>query len=122
MKGRLASIDGVSDIKDSFDLGKRQLVFELTDAGRSAGLRDSDVALQDRRGFFGEEVQRIQRGREEIRVYVRYPESMRASLNALDKFQVVLPNGSRAPFMTVARVDESRAYATIERIDGPPAL
>ncbi len=118
MKRRLAAIDGVSDIEDSFDLGKRQLIFELTDAGRSAGLRDSDVALQVRRGFFGEEVQRIQRGREEMRVYVRYPESTRASLSALDKFQVVLPNGSRAPLMTVARVDESRAYATIERIDG----
>ena len=118
MKRRLGNIDGVGDIEDSFDLGKRQLVFELTNAGRSAGLRESDIALQVRRGFFGEEVQRIQRGREEIRVYVRYPEATRASLDALDKFQVVLPNGSRAPLLTVATVDESRAYSSIERIDG----
>ncbi len=118
MKRQLGDIDGVGDIEDSFDLGKRQLIFELTDAGRSAGLRESDVALQVRRGFFGEEVQRIQREREEIRVYVRYPESTRASLDALDKFQVVLPNGSRAPLLTVAKVAESRAYSSIERIDG----
>lgn len=118
MRERLVDIAGVGDIKDSFDLGKRQLIFELTDAGRSAGLRESDLALQVRRGFFGEEVQRIQRGREEIRVYVRYPEATRSSLDALDKFQVVLPNGSRAPLMTVAGVTESRAYSTIERIDG----
>jgi multidrug efflux pump subunit AcrB len=118
MKRRLGDMDGVGDIEDSFDLGKRQLVFELTAAGHSAGLREADVALQVRRGFFGEEVQRIQRGREEIRVYVRYPESTRASLDALDKFQVVLPNGSRAPLLTVAKVEESRAYSSIDRIDG----
>jgi multidrug efflux pump subunit AcrB len=118
MKRRFAEMDGVDDIEDSFDLGKRQLIFELTNAGRAAGLREADIALQVRRGFFGEEVQRIQRGREEIRVYVRYPESTRASLDALDKFQVVLPNGSRAPLMTVAKVAESRAYSSIERIDG----
>jgi len=118
MKRLLGEIDGVDDIEDSFDLGKRQLVFELTNAGRAAGLREADIALQVRRGFFGEEVQRIQRGREEIRVYVRYPESTRANLDALDKFRVVLPNGSRAPLLTVAKVDESRAYSSIERIDG----
>jgi len=118
MKNLIGEIDGVSGIEDSFAPGKRQLVFELTDAGRSAGLREADVALQVRRGFFGEEVQRIQRGREEIRVYVRYPESTRASLEALDNFQVVLPNGSRAPLLTVARFQESRAYSSIERIDG----
>ena len=85
----------------------------MTDAGRAAGLREADVALQVRRGFFGEEVQRIQRGREEIRVYVRYPQSTRSSLDALDKFQIVLPNGSRAPLLTVAKVEESRAYSSI---------
>ncbi|MDJ0907117.1 MAG: efflux RND transporter permease subunit [Woeseiaceae bacterium] len=118
MKARLADIEGVSQIEDSFDLGKRQLVFELTPAGRAAGLRPADVAVQVRQAFFGEEVQRIQRGREEVRVYVRYPESSRESLAALNSFRVQLPNGDRAPLFTVARVDESRAYSSIRRIDG----
>ncbi len=118
MKQRLADIEGVNQIEDSFDLGKRQLVFELTPAGRAAGLREADVAVQVRQGFFGEEVQRIQRGREEVRVYVRYPESARASLDALDAFRVELPGGGSAPLFTVARVEESRAYSSIERIDG----
>ena len=99
-------------------LGKRQLVFELTPAGRAAGLREADIAVQVRQGFFGEEVQRIQRGREEVRVYVRYPEAARTSLDALDDFRVALPDGSSAPLFTVARVEESRAYSSIERIDG----
>ncbi|MBT8090000.1 MAG: efflux RND transporter permease subunit [Gammaproteobacteria bacterium] len=118
MKVRLRQIDGVNEIEDSFDLGKRQLVFELTPAGSAAGLRPADVAVQVRQGFFGEEVQRIQRGREEIRVYVRYPESTRANLESLDDFRVRLPNGDRAPLLTVASVEESRAYSSIERIDG----
>jgi multidrug efflux pump subunit AcrB len=118
LKERLAKIDGLTEIEDSFDLGKRQLVFELTPAGSAAGLRPADVAVQVRQGFFGEEVQRIQRGREEIRVYVRYPESTRASLEALNEFRVRLPNGDRAPLLTVASVEESRAYSSIERIDG----
>ena len=118
MKARLAGVDGLNQIEDSFDLGKRQLVFELTAAGRAAGLRPADVAVQVRQGFFGEEVQRIQRGREEIRVYVRYPESTRARLDSLNDFRVRLPNGDSAPLLTVARVEESRAYSSIERIDG----
>ena len=118
MKEQLGRIEGVNQIEDSFDLGKRQLVFELTPAGLAAGLRPADVAVQVRQGFFGEEVQRIQRGREEIRVYVRYPAAARASLESLNDFRVRLPNGDRAPLLTVARVEESRAYSSIERIDG----
>ncbi len=118
MKARIADIEGVSQIEDSFDLGKRQLVFELTPAGRAAGLRPADVAVQVRQAFFGEEVQRIQRGRDEVRVYVRYPESSRESLAALNSFRVQLPDGGRAPLFTVARVEESRAYSSIRRIDG----
>ena len=76
------------------------------------------MAVQVRQGFFGEEVQRIQRGREEVRVYVRYPESTRATLDALDNFRVELPGGGSAPLFTIARVEESRAYSSIERIDG----
>jgi multidrug efflux pump subunit AcrB len=118
MKAKLAEIDGVNQVEDSFDLGKRQLVFELTPAGRAAGLRPADVAIQVRQAFFGEEVQRIQRGREEVRVYVRYPEESRSSIDALKNLRVQLPDGGRAPLFTVASVDESRAYASINRIDG----
>jgi multidrug efflux pump subunit AcrB len=118
MRERLATIEGVNQIEDSFDLGKRQLVFELTAAGRAAGLRPADVAVQVRQAFFGEEVQRIQRGREEIRVYVRYPESTRGSLDGLNNYRVQLPSGERAPLFTVASVTESRAYSSIDRIDG----
>ncbi len=118
LKLELERIQGVNQIDDTFDLGKRQFVFELTPAGYAAGLTPAAIATQVRQGFFGEEVQRIQRGREEVRVYVRYPEDARRSLNSLDNFRVRLPDGSSVPLFTVATFEESRAFSSINRIDG----
>ncbi|MEM7491784.1 MAG: efflux RND transporter permease subunit [Pseudomonadota bacterium] len=118
LKTRLGTIEGVDDIEDSFDLGKRQLVFRLTNAGRAAGLQPADIARQVRQAFFGEEVQRIQRGREEVRVFVRYPDSARQSLDALEEFRIRLPDGGEIPLFTVAAIEESRSFSSIQRIDG----
>ncbi|MDJ0919847.1 MAG: efflux RND transporter permease subunit [Henriciella sp.] len=118
LKAQVARLAGANQVEDSFDLGKRQLLFELTDAGLAAGLTPSDVARQVRQTFFGEEVQRIQRGREEIRVFVRYPEEARQSLQTLDQMRIRLPDGTSVPLYTVARTSESRAYSSINRIDG----
>ena len=118
LKAELARLPGSNQIEDSFDLGKRQLLFELTDAGRAAGLTPSDVARQVRQTFFGEEVQRIQRGREEVRVFVRYPETARQSLQTLNDMRIRLPDGTSVPLYTVADTTESRAYSSINRING----
>jgi len=118
LKAKIGEIPGVDQIEDSFDLGKRQFVFSLTPAGEAAGLQPADIANQIRQAFFGEEVQRIQRGREEVRVFVRYPDEARLSLSSLDEFRVRLPDGSGAPLYTVATAAESRAFSSIERVDG----
>ena len=118
LKLEVGRLPGANQIEDSFDLGKRQLLFELTDAGRAAGLTPNDVARQVRQTFFGDEVQRIQRGREEVQVFVRYPEEARQSLQTLDTSRIRLPDGGSAPLYTVAKTTESRAYSSINRIDG----
>jgi len=118
LKAEVTRLPGANQVEDSFDLGKRQLLFELTDAGRAAGLTPSDVARQVRQTFFGEEVQRIQRGREEVRVFVRYPETARQSLQTLETMRIRLPDGTSVPLFTVAETSESRAYSSINRIDG----
>lgn len=118
LKAEIERLPGANQLEDSFDLGKRQLLFELTDAGRAAGLTPSDVARQVRQTFFGEEVQRIQRGREEVRVFVRYPETARQSLQTLNDMRIRLPDGSSVPLYTVAETSESRAYSSINRING----
>jgi multidrug efflux pump subunit AcrB len=118
LKTAIEGLAGSNQIEDSFDTGKRQFVFTLTPAGLAAGLQPSDVARQVRQAFFGDEVQRIQRGREEVRVYVRYPDQARNSLASLESFRLRLADGSSVPLATVADIDESRAYSSINRIDG----
>ncbi|MEQ8405075.1 MAG: efflux RND transporter permease subunit [Oceanicaulis sp.] len=115
---QLGGIEGVTEINDGFDLGKRQLNFELTPAGEAAGLAPSDIARQVRQAFFGEEVQRIQRGREEVRVFVRYPERLRTDLAALSQLRIRTPQGEALPLSVAASITETRSYTQIERIDG----
>ncbi|MCG8455887.1 MAG: efflux RND transporter permease subunit, partial [Holophagales bacterium] len=118
LKVGLAGLPGVYEISDSLELGQRELLFELEPAGRAAGLRPREVARQVRQAYFGEEVQRIQRQGEEVRVYLRYPERDRTGFEALDALRIRLPEGGEAPLFTVARARDGRAFASIERVDG----
>ncbi|MHC4395514.1 MAG: efflux RND transporter permease subunit [Planctomycetota bacterium] len=117
LKSILNAYSGVSDIADSFDEGKAELKLALKDTGRTLGLTLSDLARQVRQGFYGEEAQRIQRGRDDIRVMVRYPEEQRKSLADVENMRIRLPNGTEIPFTKVAEVQYGRGYATIRRAE-----
>jgi multidrug efflux pump subunit AcrB len=117
LKEIIATYPGTTDVADSFLAGKKELKLALTPEGRTLGLTLSDLARQVRAGFYGQEVQRIQRGRDDVRVMVRYPESERRSLGDIERTRIRLPDGSEVPFTTVATVEEGRGYATINRTD-----
>ncbi|HUW18510.1 MAG TPA: efflux RND transporter permease subunit [Sedimentisphaerales bacterium] len=117
LKSFLREFSGVSDIADSFEEGKAELKLRLKDTGRTLGLTLFDLARQVRQGFYGEEAQRIQRGRDDIRVMVRYPEQERKSLADIENMRIRLPVGTEVPFKEVAHVDYGRGYAAIQRAD-----
>jgi multidrug efflux pump subunit AcrB len=117
LKEIIAEYPGTRDVADSFLPGKKELKLTLTPEGRAAGLTLADLARQVRAGFYGQEVQRIQRGRDDIRVMVRYPEAERRSRGDIDAMRVRLPGGAEVPFRTVAMVEEGRGYAVINRTD-----
>ncbi len=117
LEGIIAEYPGTRDVANSFLPGKKELKLTLTPVGRAAGLTLSDLARQVRAGFYGQEVQRIQRGRDDIRVMVRYPEEERQSLGDIDAMRIRLPDGAEVPFATVAAVEEGRGYAAINRTD-----
>ncbi len=117
LKAILAEYPGVKDISDSFLTGKREIRLELTPEGRAMGFTLADLARQARQGFYGEEAQRIQRGRDDVRVMVRYPEGERQSLEDIRSMRIRLPDGTEVPFATVATVREGRGYAAINRTD-----
>ncbi|MGI9327964.1 MAG: efflux RND transporter permease subunit, partial [Pseudomonadales bacterium] len=118
LKQLVAEIPAATEVQDTYALGKRQFDITLTPAGEAAGLLPADIARQLRQSFFGEEVQRIQRGREELKVMVRYPLAKRRSTLDLSGTRIRLADGSMAPISAVAELTESRSYSEIDRIDG----
>ena len=118
LKIETSAIDGVNEVEISAESGKRQFEYRLNDVGIAAGLTESDLAQTIRSAYFGEEVDRLQRGTDEVVVYVRYPEEERRSIADLIGLQVKLPNGGEASLPTIATITESRSEASIERVDG----
>ena len=117
LKLRMAQIDGVRDIRDSFNSGGRELNIKVTPEGEALGLGDVSLATQVRQAFFGAEVQRVQRGRDEVRVYVRLPEQARNRLDSLRDLWISLPDGRRVPFPVVGTATEQTGLSVIKRVD-----
>lgn len=115
---KLAEYPGVLDITDSFRSGKQELKLSILPSGESLGLTLGNLARQVRQAFYGEEAQRIQRGRDDVRVMVRYTEQERRSLSSLDSMRIRTPDGSEVPFATVAKAELGRGFSTIRRSDG----
>ena len=121
LRSFLATIPGVYEIADSLRLGKRHLEIELTPAGQAAGLSPAAIGTQLRASFHGLEVQRIQRGHEELQVVVRYPHERRRSLRELAGERVRRAGGGDMPLSVAANLTEKRELAALMRIDGSRA-
>ncbi len=117
VKSRLAEYAGVYEISDSFRAGKEEMQLGIKPAAETLGLTLQDLGRQVRQAFYGEEAQRIQRGRDDIRVMVRYPRDERRSLGDLENMRIRTPNGGEIPFSQVAQVEPGRGYASIKRVD-----
>ena len=117
LKARLADYPGVYNVSDSFREGKEEIRLSIKPVAEQLGLTLSDLARQVRQGFYGEEAQRIQRGRDDVRIMVRYPATERRSLGDLESMRIRTPEGTEVPFSTVAVADYGRGYASINRVD-----
>ena len=117
LKAALRQYSSVFDIGDSLRAGKRQMTLGITPEGEALGLTLSDLANQVRHAFYGAEAQRIQRGREEVRVMLRYPESERRSLGNLEDLRIRSPQNDEIPFSVAGRIESGRGFASIERTD-----
>ena len=117
VKARLTSLPGVREVRDSFRTGRREVRLHLKPQAEFLGLSVSDLARQIRQGFHGQEVQRIQREREEVPVVVRYPADERRSLGDLENILIRTPRGDPVPLAVVAEAEIGRSPAVLERID-----
>ncbi len=115
LKTALAAYPGVGDVKDNYSAGKRELKLRLSPEARTLGVTEMELGRQVRGAFYGAEALRFQRGTDEIKVMVRYPEDERKSLYDLEKMRIRTPGGGEVPFTAAAFVEEDRGYSEIVR-------
>ncbi len=106
------------DIENGMSLGKQQLDFSLLPEGKSLGLTALSVARQVRNAFYGTEVLRQQRGRNEVKVMLRLPENERVSMQDMYNFLVWTEQGVAIPLREVVQVKRGRAFTEIKRRNG----
>ena len=117
VKQYLATYPAVFDIADSLSDGKQELQIELTKQGLALGLTRVDISRQVRRAYFGAQAQRIQRGRDDVRVMVKLPLNERNSIAKLKQMLITTPDGGQVPLAHVATLKAGQSPSAINRID-----
>ena len=117
IKAKLATYEGLFDIKDNYSSGKREIQLDIHPTAQPLGLRQADLGRQVRAAFYGIEAQRIQRGRDDIKVMVRYPLDERQSVENLEDLRIRTPDGSEVPFDQVADFKITEGFSSITRVD-----
>jgi len=118
VKDKLRTYEGVYQIADDYRPGKSEIKVDIKPEGRTLGLTLQDLAMQVYGGFYGEEAVRIQRGRDDVRVRVRYTANERSTLEELERMRIRTPAGAEVPFFSVADVQFGQGYSAIDRVNG----
>ena len=114
----LGEYEGVFDIRNTALAGGDEIKLRIKPEAEALGLTMASLGRQVRQAFYGEEAQRIQRGKDEVKVMVRYPPSERRSVADLQNMRIRTPAGDEVPFESVAEVYYGKAYSTISRLNG----
>lgn len=114
---KLAEYDNVFDIVNSSATGTQEIRLRVKPEAEALGLTMANVGRQVRQAFYGEEAQRIQRGKNEVKVMVRYPENERRSVADLRNMFIRTPSGDEVPFSSVADLDFGNSYSAIVRLN-----
>jgi multidrug efflux pump subunit AcrB len=117
LKAEIRTYPGTYDVSDNFKPGKTERRLLAREGARPLGVTMRDIARQVRQAFYGEEAVRIQRGRDDLKVMVRYDDHDRRSLSGLDEMRIRTADGREVPIEEVAEVRSGRAYATVNRVD-----
>ena len=118
LKAEMQSNPRIADVTDNDPAGIKEIKINLKENAYLLDLNLNTVLSQVRAGFFGASVQRFQRGRDEIRVWVRYDRSNRQSIKDLDRMRIVTPSGNRVPLTEIASYTIERGDVVINHLDG----
>ncbi len=114
---RMRQFAGVFDITDNYSGGKLEIRMKVKPEAEVLGVTALDLGGQVRQAFFGAEAERVIRGRDEVKVMVRYPRRERDSLADLENLRIRLPDGRAVAFSEVAEIQFGESYPTIQRKD-----
>ena len=117
VKTRIRTYPTAFEIADSLSDGKEELQIELTEQGYAMGMSNSWITRQVRDAYFGAQIQRIQRGRDDVRVMLRFPLSERKSIAKLNDMLINTPTGGKVPLSHVAKLLPGKSPSAIKRID-----
>ncbi len=117
LTGELANYEGIFDISNSAASGGDEIRLKIKPEAEALGLTMASLGRQVRQAFYGEEAQRIQRGKDELRVMVRYPADERRSVADLENMRIRTASGDEVPFESVASVEFGKGYSRISRLD-----
>ena len=115
LKRELIQFPGVFDVKDNFNIGKEEISIKLLPAAENYGINMMMLGSQVQQAFYGLEVQSIQRGRDEVKVMLRYPKNERASISNLEDMMIKVPNGSTIPVRQIAKLELGEGLSSIQR-------
>ncbi len=122
LKGELLGIMDLKEIEDNVPEGRREMLFDLRPEAYFMGLTHEDITKQMRQGFFGEEVQRFMKGNDEVKVWVRYPNSGRKSINQLEEIKVKTEAGQEFPLTQMAEYKIERGVSGIKHYNTSRAI
>ncbi len=117
LEDKLAEYTGIIDIRNTADTGAQEIRLKIKPQAEALGLTMSSLGRQVRQAFYGEEAQRIQRGKDELKVMVRYPRAERRSIADLENMRIRTPNGDEVPFEAVADMSFGTGYSSISRLN-----
>ncbi len=118
LRAKLSTYSGTYGSYDSLTETKQEVNIKLKPLAHDIGLKASDIAMQVRYAFHGTELQSVQRGQEEIKVVLRYPEKERKNLWFLENMHLLLPTGGVAPLSALADLEYIMAPIEIVRNNG----
>jgi multidrug efflux pump subunit AcrB len=118
LKEKMKAMTALRDVVDNSQPGVREVLLTLKDKAYLLGLTEAEVMNQVRQGFFGFEAQRLQRGRDEVKVWVRYDEASRQSLFNLEDMRIRTPDGGAYPLREIADYRLERGEININHLDG----
>jgi len=117
LETKLAEYQGIYDIRNSSTSGGEEIRLRIKPEAEALGLTMSALGRQVRQSFYGEEAQRIQRGKDELKVMVRYPIDDRRSIADLENMRIRTAAGDEVPFAAVAEMSFGKGYSTITRLN-----